>query len=56
MNTKVVTSVIATAAVGLLAFFNNAPKKIVKNKVKIQKNKRTTPLNDTNDDSYNLFI
>lgn len=56
MNAKVITSVIATTAVGLLAFFNSTPKKVVKNKAKINKNKRTIPLEDANDDSYNLFI
>ncbi|MEL6559175.1 MAG: hypothetical protein AAFQ94_13380 [Bacteroidota bacterium] len=56
MNTKVITSVIATTAVGLFAFFSSSPKKIVKSKAKTYKNKRTTPLDDANDDSYDLFI
>lgn len=56
MNTKVVTSVMATMAVGVLAFFNNMPQRIVNAKTKIVKSKRTTPLHRAEDDSFDLFI
>ena len=56
MNTKVVTSVVATVAVGFFAFFNNVPQRIVKAKPKIVKSKRTTPLHRAEDESYDLFI
>ncbi len=56
MKTKIVTSVIATAAVGFFAFFSNVPKKVVKNKSKTFKNRRTAPLDPFNDESNDLFI
>jgi len=56
MKTKVLTSVLATVALGAVAFFNNTPKKFIKSKVKTYKSKRTIPLNDNQDDSFDLFI
>ncbi len=52
MKKGLITSFLATAIVGALAFFFNAPKKIVKSKDKTYKNKFLTQKEDPN----NLFI
>ncbi|MEL7147243.1 MAG: hypothetical protein AAFO69_12795 [Bacteroidota bacterium] len=57
MNTKVVTSVVATMTLGVFAFFNNLPQKVIRSsQAKIVKSKRTTPLKRAEDDSFDLFI
>lgn len=56
MNAKVVTSVVATMAVGFFAFFNNLPQRLVKTKSKTVKSQRTTPLKRAEDESFDLFI
>ncbi len=52
MKKGLITSFLATAVVGALAFFFNAPKKINKSKDKTYKNNFLTQKDDAND----LFI
>ncbi len=52
MKKGILTSFLATAMIGVLAFFFNGPKKIVKSKDKTYKNKFV----EAKDDNSNMFI
>ncbi len=56
MKNTVITSILATFVLSFFAFFNNVPKNLIKNKMKLTKNKRTKPIIEFNDDNSDWFI